>query len=322
MLDEMTGKPSEKIILVVPAFNEEENIAPFVEEAKKHLGAFNWGILFVNDGSRDGTWKQILAQSQVNPNIHGICLARNFGHQNAIKAGLEAAVHFPADAYITLDADLQHPISLIPEMVEQWKKGVHIVQSQRQDAGRPISLVKKHTSRLFYAVFSWLSNVPIQPGMSDFRLIDRSTLEFVNNCEDKDFFLRGMLPWSGLSTVVMPYAPAERIHGSSKFTMKKMCDLALSGIVGYSTRPLHLAIVIGLIAITLAFLYFLYVIVVVCIGIDVSLGWPSVIACILGLGGIQLFILGIMGIYLGKLFMEHKSRPTYVIAERTFGQAR
>ena len=306
------------LLLVVPAYNEEENIPLFVEEAERRLSEYNWAVLFVNDGSSDGTWSQISRLAQSSPNVHGICFARNFGHQNALKAGLEAALRFPADVYITLDADLQHPLSLIPDMVAEWRKGVHIVQSQREDAGRSISWFKKLTSRTFYGVFSWLSGIPMQPGMSDFRLIDRSTLEFVDSCRDKDFFLRGMLPWSGLSTAVLPYAPAERMHGTSKFTLKKMCALAMSGIVGYSTRPLYLSITAGLIAMALAALYLVYVIVVACMGINVSLGWPSVIACVLGLGGIQLFILGILGIYLGKLFMEHKSRPTYVVAGKTW----
>lgn len=310
--------PYTTLLLVVPAYNEEENIPLFVEEAERQLSEFNWAVLFVNDGSSDGTWSQISRLAQSHANVHGICFARNFGHQNALKAGLEAALRFPADVYITLDADLQHPLSLIPQMVEAWMKGVHIVQSQREDAGRSISWFKKLTSRAFYGIFSWLSGISMQPGMSDFRLIDRTTLEFVIGCKDKDFFLRGMLPWSGLSTTMLPYTPAERIHGSSKFTLKKMCALAMSGIVGYSTRPLYLSISLGLFAMAAAVMYFVYVIVVACLGVNVSLGWPSVIVCILGLGGMQLFILGILGIYLGKLFMEHKSRPTYVVAEKTW----
>lgn len=305
-------------LLVVPAYNEEENISLFVEEAERQLADLDWSVLFVNDGSIDGTWEQICLQAKAHANVHGVCFARNFGHQNALKAGLETATRFPADVYISLDADLQHPLSLIPKMVEEWQKGVHVVQSLRNDAGRSISWFKKQTSRAFYGVFSWLSGIPMQPGMSDFRLMDRPTLEFVVNCRDKDFFLRGMLPWSGLSTAVLPYTPAERMHGTSKFTLKKMCALAMSGIVGYSTRPLYLSVTLGLIAIALAALYFVYVIVVACMGVNVSLGWPSVIACVLGLGGLQLFILGILGIYLGKLFMEHKSRPTYVVAEKTW----
>lgn len=305
-------------LLVVPAYNEEENISLFVEEAERQLADLDWSVLFVNDGSIDGTWEQIRLQAKAHANVHGVCFARNFGHQNALKAGLETATRFPADVYISLDADLQHPLSLIPKMVEEWQKGVHVVQSLRNDAGRSISWFKKQTSRAFYGVFSWLSGIPMQPGMSDFRLMDRPTLEFVVNCRDKDFFLRGMLPWSGLSTAVLPYTPAERMHGTSKFTLKKMCALAMSGIVGYSTRPLYLSVTLGLIAIVLAALYFVYVIVVVCMGVNVSLGWPSVIACVLGLGGLQLFILGILDIYLGKLFMEHKSRPTYVVAEKTW----
>lgn len=305
------------LLLVVPAFNEEENIPLFVQETNRWLGMYRWSIIFVNDGSSDGTWQAICNQAERDPKVHGLCFSRNFGHQNALKAGLEAAERVEADVYITLDADLQHPLSLIPQMVEEWKKGVHIVQAQRDDAGQRISWFKKTTSQSFYSVFSWLSGIPMQPGMSDFRLIDRQTLQFILGCRDKDLFLRGMLPWSGLSTTLLPYVPAERVHGTSKFTLKKMCALAMSGIVGYSTRPLYVSISAGLVAMTLAALYLIYVIIVACLGLNVSLGWPSVIACILGLGGIQLFILGILGIYLGKLFMEQKNRPTYVVSERT-----
>lgn len=307
-----------QLILVVPCYNEEENIPLFVAEAHKQLSAYDWQIIFVNDGSKDKSWQVIEGQAASDSRIHGICFARNFGHQNALKAGLEeAAAHYNADAYITLDADLQHPISFIPEMVEAWQRGCRVVQAQRMDEGRNISVFKKLTSAAFYSIFSFLSGIPMQTGMSDFRLMDRYTLEFVTSCHDQDFFLRGLLPWSGLKTVLLPYTPSERLHGTSKFTFKKMLALAMSGIVGYSTRPLHMAIVLGLISIILALAYFLYVIVIVCLGHTVSVGWPSVIATVLALSGIQLFIVGVLGIYLGKLFMEQKSRPTYVIGDKT-----
>lgn len=310
-----TPKPS--MLLIVPAYNEEENIPLFVQEAKRCLKDFRWDIIFINDGSHDGTWARICELAEEDSRIHGLTFSRNFGHQNALKAGLEEARSLMANVYITLDADLQHPISLIPSMMEHWKNGVHIVQAQRNDADRSISWFKKLSSQAFYKIFTWLSGIPMQTGMSDFRLIDRFTLEFILECRDKDFFLRGMLPWSGLSTTILPYTPAERLHGSSKFTVKKMCSLAMSGIIGYSTKPLYIAVFIGLLAISLAFIYMIYVTIVTCMGLHVSLGWPSVIACILGLGGIQLLIMGILGIYLGKMFMEQRSRPTYVVGART-----
>lgn len=307
-----------RLVLVVPCYNEEENIPLFVAEAGRCLSAYDWQIIFVNDGSKDQSWAIIEKAAAEDSRVHGLCFARNFGHQNALKAGLEeAAAHYPADAYITLDADLQHPISFIPEMADAWQRGYRVVQAQRQDAGRRISLFKKLSSAAFYGVFSALSGIPMQTGMSDFRLIDRYTLDFVISCRDKDFFLRGLLPWSGLKTAILPYTPAERQHGVSKFTLKKMLALAMSGLIGYSTRPLYIAIVLGLISILLAFAYFVYVMVMVCIGGPVSVGWPSVIATILALGGVQLFLIGIVGIYLGKLFMEQKSRPTYVVGDKT-----
>ena len=307
------------ILLIVPCYNEEKNIPLFVAEASSRLAGYDWEILFVNDGSQDASWQAIQQESKLSPRVHGICFARNFGHQNALKAGLEeAALRYPADAYITLDADLQHPIALIPEMMQRMQdEKVHIVQAQRLDDGRKISLFKKLSSSLFYGVFSWISGISMQPGMSDFRLIDSHTLSFIVNSREKDLFLRGLLPWSGLSTYMLPYTPAERVHGVSQYTLRKMLSLSLSGIIGYSIRPLHLSIILGMSCIVLAFVYFAYVIAITIIGTNVEVGWPSVIATILALGGLQLFIVGIVGIYLGKMFTEVKGRPSYVIGERT-----
>lgn len=314
---ETSDSPQLRMLLIVPAYNEEKNVPLFVQTAAQELQAYDWQVLFVDDGSRDGTWEAVSRLADADKRVHGLRFARNFGHQNALKAGLLKAGRTNADLYITLDADLQHPLSLIPVMVEEWQKGaVSIVQAQRDDADRSISLFKKWTSGAFYGVFSWLSGVPMRPGMSDFRLIDRDCMEFLSSFDEQDFFLRGLLPWSGLKTAFIPYKPAERIHGQSKFTLKKMGALAMSGIVGYSTRPLYLALVVGLFSILVACAYLCYVIVVVCLGGTVSLGWPSIISTILGLGGIQLFVMGIMGIYLGKMFMENKNRPTFVIEEK------
>lgn len=157
----------------------------------------------------------------------------------------------------------------------------------------------------------------MQPGMSDFRLIDSWTLNFIVASKEKDLFLRGLLPWSGLNTHILPYVPAERIHGKTRYTLSKMISLSMSGIIGYSARPLRLSIVLGLLSILLALAYFTYVIVITFMGGRVEIGWPSVIGTILALGGVQLFIIGITGVYLGKLFMEIKGRPSYVIGDKT-----
>ena len=216
-----------RIVLIVPCYNEEKSIPLFIAEADKQLGLFEWKIIFTNDGSSDSSWQIICEHARKDSRVHGLNFARNFGHQNALKAGLEeAAAHHPADAYITLDADLQHPISLIPEMVKLCTPGTHIVQAQRMDATRKISFFKKFTSSLFYKTFSWMSGIPMQPGMSDFRLIDNWTLNFIINSKEKDLFLRGLLPWSGLNTQILPYIPAERLHGESRYTLRKMISLS------------------------------------------------------------------------------------------------
>lgn len=313
------SKNIQHIILIVPCYNEEKNLTLFAAAAETHLQDFSWDILFVNDGSSDDSWNIIRAMRDRDKRIHGINFARNFGHQNALKAGLEeASAHFAADAYVTLDADLQHPLELIPQMIKNMENTrTHIVQALREDKGRKISCFKILTSRLFYSVFSWLSGIRMLPGMSDFRVIDRHTLEFVVRANEKDLFLRGLLPWSGLSTVMFPYLPGERQNGVSQYTLKKMIALSLSGIVGYSARPLNLAIILGLVAIILALGYFIYVIVVYASGAHVEIGWPSLIGTMLAMGGVQLLIMGIMGLYLGKLFVESKNRPSYVIGDKT-----
>lgn len=302
-------------MLIVPCFNEEENIPFFVDTAHEELKSFDWKVIFVNDGSSDETWSIICMLHQQNTNVHGLCLSRNFGHQQALRAGMEEALkNYPADAYITMDADLQHPISLIHEMMTSHRNGAHIVQCLREDKGRRISLIKKWTSSLFYKTFSWLSGIEMYAGQSDFRLFDRQTLDFIVRCKEKDLFLRGLLPWSGLKTVTIPYKPSERLHGTSKFTMKKMSNLAISGIVGYSLRPLYFTILLGGICLLLALLYIIYVLAITLLGSSqVSIGWPSIIATILLLGGVQLFMLGIIGIYLGRMFMEIKHRPSYLV---------
>lgn len=311
----METESRKKIVLIVPAYNEEDNIPLFVSTAEQELSCYEWQVLFVNDGSSDGTWQAITEANLRHPRVHGLCFSCNFGHQQALAAGMEVALKdYPADAYITMDADLQHPIAFIHEMVDAYRKGAHIVQSLREDAGRRISFMKKCTSAMFYRVFSCLSGIEMHAGQSDFRLVDARTLAFIAQCKEKDLFLRGLLPWSGLKTVTLPYKPAERLHGVSKFTMKKMSNLAMSGIVGYSVRPLYLTIILGGVCLCMAALYFAYVLGMALFSSEhVSVGWPSVIATILLLGGVQLFMLGIIGIYLGRLFMENKHRPSYLI---------
>lgn len=314
----MTASHTPRITLIVPCYNEEQNIPLFVTTVQQLLVDIDWKILFVNDGSLDHTWDVIKHSACQDARISGICFSRNFGHQNALKAGFDyCASHDDADACITLDADLQHPIELIPELVKLWQEGAKIVQTVRQDQGRRISHLKKYTSCLYYGFFSWLSNTTIQPGTADFRLVDRDVLHFIVESGDKDIFLRGLLPWSGLRTVMLPYIPHERQYGTSQYTLSKMVKLATAGILGYSVRPLYIALGLGLVAIFLSLFYFIYVISVSLMGSGVSMGWPSLMATMLGMGGVQLFVSGIMGLYVGRIVNTLNKRPPYLITETT-----
>lgn len=307
------------VCLIVPSYNEAVNIPLFVQETRKHLQNIDWHVVFINDGSSDNSWEVIMQENSRDSRVHGLNFVRNFGHQNALKAGINEASHFvDAEVYITLDADLQHPLECIPEMIQAWKEGYHIVQMQRLDEERQISTFKKSTSRAFYRIFSWLSGINMKAGLSDFRLMDCNVVRFIKLCDEKDLFLRGLLTWSGYKTKIIPYKPNERIHGESKFTIRKMAHLAISGIIGYSARPLHLSLFLGLTCILFAIAYFLYVLTNVLLGApNILLGWPSIIATILLMGGAQLTIIGLLGIYLGRLYVEQKHRPTYIIESKT-----
>jgi dolichol-phosphate mannosyltransferase len=272
--------------------------------------AYPYTLIFIDDGSTDGTLEEIKREAAVNPQLFFIALARNFGHQNALKAGLDMA---DGDCVIMMDGDMQHPPDLIPEMLAQWEAGHDIVYTIRKDH-KEIPMMKRKTSNMFYNLINNLSDIELEPGTADFRLMDKKVVAVFRTFKETDLFMRGLVKWMGFRQIGIEYDPAQRTQGRSKYTVKKMIRFALQGITSFSTRPLYIAVYLGFIFSLLSLLYIPYIVYSFYFGHVIS-GWTSVIATIAFFGGLQLMILGIIGMYLGKLFMQSKQRPHYIVKE-------
>ena len=301
-----------KVSIIVPCYNESQALPLFYEELKKHLPkSYEYEIILVNDGSNDDTLQIIKNIATANSSVHFISLSRNFGHQNALKAGFDLAT---GDCAICLDSDLQHPPGLIPDLLEKWEQGYESVITKRIDH-ESISFFKKTTSKLFYRLTNRFSEVKLEDGVADFRLLDRIVLDALKNFSENQIFLRAVIQWLGFKQITIEYQAAERVAGTSKYTLRKMLSFALSGISAFSIKPLRFSIYLGLTIAVLAFLYGLYA-----LGVNIFTdraipGWTSIVMSVLFIGGLNLLMLGIIGEYLGKMFIENKKRPNYIIAE-------
>ena len=298
--------------VIIPVHNEQDNVLPMIKALNNTLEDLSYEILFIDDGSIDDTLKIIKEASQYDNRIRFISFTRNFGHQNALKAGYDVA---QGDCVVTLDGDMQHPPEFIPKMVMLWKDGVDIIQSQRMTEPTQ-SFFKKNSSSMYYKVFRFCSQVSLISGASDFRLLDKKVVAYCKTCTDDNFFWRGFIPWLGFSQTVIEYTPKARLHGESKYSIVKMLRLAWSGISSFSMLPLRLASVFGGIGLFVACIYIVYVLVQAIFG-DTVPGWSSLMVALLFFGSVQLISLGILGEYMGKIYLQGKNRPSYVIKECT-----
>jgi dolichol-phosphate mannosyltransferase len=300
---------------LLPCFNEKDNIEAIYNSLSSVLKPYGeYELLFVDDGSTDATLEKIRSIAATDPNVHFISLSRNFGHQHALKAGLD---HATGDCVISLDADMQHPPTIIPQLIEKWQEGFDVVNTLRGEQ-KSLSASKKITSGLFYFLVNKLSSVEIKPGVADFRLLDRKVVDALKQFNENYIFLRGLIPWMGFSQTSVQFEPSERYAGKTKYSFVRMLRLALDGITSFSNRPLYLSIGLGSIIAGIAFLYGIYAVYVHLFTEDALPGWTSITASVLFIGGIQLIMLGIIGIYLGKLFIENKKRPNYIIRQKNF----
>lgn len=298
------------VSIVIPAYNEAENIFVIAESIKQVFASinYNYEIILVDDGSADNTIDKIKEYSSQHENIFFLEFSKNFGHQLAVKAGMD---HAYGDCVISMDCDMQHPPELIPEMLKKWEEGFEVVYTIREE-DKTLSKGKRSSSSLFYKTLNWLSDIELESGAADFRLLDQKVVNVFRNFHENEPFLRGLVKWLGFKQFAIKYNPAARFSGQSKYTLKKMLRLALHGVTSFSIKPLYSAVYLGFTLSFASVLYIPYIIYAFVNNVEVS-GWASVIMTIVFFGGLQLIILGIIGIYVGKMFMQSKNRPNYII---------
>lgn len=296
--------------IVVPSYNEEANVGVLYEKISEVLENEDFEIIYVNDGSGDETLEILKQLAAKHSNVQYLSFSRNFGHQAALRAGLAYA---RGEAVISMDADLQHPPKLLHKLISKWRSGYEIVYTIRQDTNET-PLVKRLTSSLFYKGMNFLSDMKIDQGAADFRLLDRKVVDVINAQKETNLFLRGYIDWIGFRRIGIAYTPAKRFSGKSKYTFKKMLKLAGDGVTQFSIRPLRLAFLLSWFAFGFAAVYVLYAIVAASFGRVVP-GWLSIVVLLVFLQGLQFMLIGLIGEYLGRTFMQTKGRPEYIVAE-------
>ena len=307
--------PAPEISVVLPVHEEAGALPAVVARIAAALAAESYEIVLVDDGSRDSTWDVMLALRSAHPQLVGIRFTRNFGHQSAILAGLIAA---RGDAVIMMDSDGQHPPELLPELIARWRGGAVVVQGIRTGSAEE-NAFKRESSNLFYRVFTALAGVHIPKGSADFRLLSRPVLEKVLASSGPLLFLRGLIPWLGFQAEQVPFTVEPRLAGNTSYSLRRMLQLSLHGLLGFSINPLRFASAMGIAVSLLSFAYLVYILGVWFIGDSVVPGWASTAGLLAFLGGIQLLTLGILGEYVGRIFTAHLDRPPFVIREQ-FGE--
>jgi polyisoprenyl-phosphate glycosyltransferase len=302
-----------ELSVVIPVFNEETNIREVYQRVAAELESVACGfeIIFIDDGSTDSSVDQIASLHRLDPRVKLLSLSRNFGHQTALTAGMD---HARGDAVIAMDADLQHPPALIGDLLGHWKDGYEVVYTVRKDT-RDATTLKRWSAKFFYRVFSALSGIDIPANSADFRLLDRRVVEAFRQIRERTRFLRGLVSWAGFRSIAVPYDAPARHSGTSKYSTRRMMRFAIDALVSFSATPLYMAIYVGALMALLGCVYMFYVLYARLVTGNVVPGWTSLIILVSFVGGIQLIIMGIIGVYIGKIYEETKQRPLYLIRD-------
>jgi polyisoprenyl-phosphate glycosyltransferase len=304
-----------KISIVIPAYNEAPNIFKLHQALTETLANTPYLIeyIFIDDGSNDDTALAIENLCQTHPNVFFIQLSRNFGHQNALKAGLDYA---NGDCVVSMDCDLQHPPKIILELIKKWEEGYEVVYTRRKD-NTNVSFHKRHTSSLFYYIHNQLSDFKLEKGTADFRLMNRNVVMAFQQIQESELFIRGLVIWAGFKQIAVEYESDERHSGKSKYSYKQMISFAGKGLTSFSTKPLKLIVYAGLISFFLSLILVPYAFISYLMGNAVS-GWTSIMISIFAFGSLQLLMTGIIGLYVGKIVIQSKNRPHYFIRKSNY----
>ncbi|MGH6870880.1 MAG: glycosyltransferase family 2 protein [Rhizomicrobium sp.] len=309
-----TDRPANPLISIVAAFYDEEAaIEAFFAEVERHIAGLEAAFEFVcvNDGSRDATLALLRDRLAADPRIRVVNLSRNFGKEAAITAGLAYA---KGDAAIVIDADLQDPPSLIPKLLEEWEAGFDVVYGVRASR-RTDTALKRLTAKGFYAAFNAVTDVKIPPGAGDYRLLDRRAIDTVLSLRERNRFMKGLFAWIGFKQSAVPFDREARIAGATHWSYWRLFNFAIDGLTSFSIAPLRIASVVGILISLLGFAYAGYLVARTLLwGVDVP-GYASLMVVMMCLGGVQLVCLGLVGEYLGRLYIEAKGRPLYVVAD-------
>ncbi len=298
--------------IIIPVYNEEDNCEPLIHRLIPIVENYKYELIFVNDGSTDRTHEKIKEYAKKNKNVKLITFNRNFGHQMALTCGYNTA---KGDCVLSLDADLQDPPEIIPEIIEKWKHGAKIVYAKRAKRESD-NFFKKKTAHFFYKFINFLSDTPIPPEVGDYRLIDREIVDFLNKLPERSRFLRGLVAWGGYPIEYVYFERMKRHAGTTHYPLSKMINFALDGITSFSTKPLRIASYFGFLSASLGFVGIIYAVLgKLFLSSQWVSGWTALFVGIMFLGGVQLLTIGIIGEYISRIYREIQHRPQYLIRE-------
>ena len=303
-----------KISILIPCYNEEKSLPLLYPELVKLMdanSAYDWELMFVNDGSTDGTLMELQRLRQQDCRVNYVDLSRNFGKEAAMLAGFD---YVTGACMVILDADMQHPPTLIPEMIKWWEQGYEDVYAKRKSRGRE-SWLRKRLSLMFYKLLQRASRFEILQDVGDFRLLDRKCVDALKKMRESERYTKGMYSWIGFKKKEVEFIQGDRVAGTSSWSYRRLFSFALDGITSFTTAPLRISTIVGFVVSLCACIYMIYVFIKALIWGDPVQGYPSLVILLLFLGGIQLLSLGIIGEYIGRIYNETKNRPDYIVRE-------